>query len=133
MDVNTVRRANLQRLVQEAGSIKAFAEKVGTDASYISAVLSTNIGRNAGDQLMRRVEKAYKLESGSLDFPEETSLAAALALAAMPEDVREETLAYIDYRLTTAGIANEPAAAEYLKMRQSTRKPSPAPSPKKFT
>lgn len=123
MDINTVRIVNLRRLVHQAGSIKAFADKVGTDPSYVSALLSPKIRRNPGDKFMRTVEQAFELSPGTLDFPEETSIAAAMALTVLPADRREEALSYIDHLISKAGplVANQPAAADYLKMRQEPK------------
>ena len=118
MDVSTVRRVNPQRLVDQEGSLKAFASKVGTDPAYVSALLSANIGRNPGTQFMRRVEKAYTLPAGSLDFPEETSMAAAMALQVLPEADRAQAFDYIRYKIEGARalVANQQIADAYLEL-----------------
>lgn len=112
-----MRRINLQRLIEKEGSIKAFADKVGTDASYISAILSEKIQRNAGDELMRRVEVSYKLPSGSLDFPDEGSMYAAMAAEALPENDRQQVFDFIRYKIEHAGplVASQEVVARYLR------------------
>jgi hypothetical protein len=61
MDVNFIRKLNLLRLIEQEGGLRKFAGKIGSDESYISTILSDASKRNAGDELMRRVEKVYKL------------------------------------------------------------------------
>lgn len=97
MNVHTVRKANLRRLVAQEGSIKAFAEKVGSDAAYVSSLLSDNIDRNPGRSFMKSVEKAYSLGDGTLDFPEGKSLELALEIQALPDQARQEVADYTAY------------------------------------
>lgn len=117
MDINTVRKANIRRLVEQCGSNKAFAKTVDTDPAYVSALLSDKIQRNPGDQFMRRVEKAFKLNAGALDFPDETAMAAALALQALPENSRHQAFHHIKYLIESAParVINQEVAQNYLQ------------------
>ncbi len=64
MDIDEIRRANLQALIAEAGNIDALAERSGVSAKYISQILNKWQGkadrkpRSVGTQLARRIETA---------------------------------------------------------------------------
>ncbi len=67
MDINTVRRENLRKLIQQAPSQAEFADSCGTAASVISLIVSPNPKRNLGDRLARKIEAARDLPHGWLD------------------------------------------------------------------
>lgn len=78
--VNTIdetRRARLEMLVKQAGSLAALNESIGlarTDATLSqirnrSAHSTTGAPRHMGDPLARRIEQALSLERGWMDTP----------------------------------------------------------------
>lgn len=67
MDAYAIRRQNLQRLRQQVGSVRALADRIGTDPNYISQILSVKIGRNMGHDLARQIENVFKLSDGWMD------------------------------------------------------------------
>lgn len=69
MDVRTIRRANLAALVRAHGGNKPLADAIGTDAAYISQLLSNKTKADMGHMLARRIEKALDLEPGWMDQP----------------------------------------------------------------
>lgn len=118
MDSSAVRRVNLQRLIKQEGSLKAVADKAGINYDYLSSIVSANSSRNAGSSLMRRIERAYELEIGSLDLPEPTSISAAMAIDQLPEDDRQQVFDFIKYKIIDAGplVVNQTTAKHYLEM-----------------
>lgn len=123
VDVNAIRKANLRRLISSEGTLRAFAEKTGLNEDYVSSIVSENGMRNPGDKLMRRVEEAYKLTPGSLDFPEEHSVAAALAISSLPEDDQQQVMDFIRYKIeTTDALTARESTAHYLKMIDNLKK-----------
>jgi len=107
MDTSSIRRANLQRLIRAEGSLKKFAERIDSAESYISSIVSTNAQRNAGARLMRRVEKAYHLEPGSLDFPDVEAMTAAIAIQALDEREQRQIFDFLAYKLQGSGRSAE--------------------------
>lgn len=103
LDVHIIRRTHIERLIEKEGSIAAFAEKVGTNADYISAIISETTSRNAGANLMRKIEAAYKLRQGSLDSPQDEVMVAAMAMQALSESARVEMLDLIRYKIESTG------------------------------
>lgn len=123
VDVNSIRKANLRRLIAMSGSVAAFADKVVTNADYISSIIADGGKRNPGDQLMRRVEVAFRLKAGSLDFPEEHSMAAALAIQSLPINEQQQVLDFIGYKLqTTTVLTAREQVGSYMKMLDNLKK-----------
>lgn len=122
VDVNAIRKSNLRRLIDQAGSLVAFAEKVDVNPDYLSSIVSAGGKRNAGDQLMRRVEIAFELLPGSLDFPAEQSVAAAMAIQSLPDNEQQQVFDFIEYKIrTTDALVAREHAANYLKMIDSLK------------
>lgn len=122
IDVNAIRKANLRRLIAEAGTLSAFAQRVDVNPDYLSSIVSARGKRNAGDDLMRRVEAAYKLPLGTLDFPEQHSIAAAMAIQSLPENEQQQVFDFITYKIqTTEALTAKEHAASYLKMIDSLK------------
>lgn len=67
MDIKEIRRANLRLLIVEFGTQAKLAVASGTEAAYISQILSDKTKREIGDDLARRLEKASKKPHGWLD------------------------------------------------------------------
>lgn len=67
MHAKEIRRANLETLIKASESGSALAEKVGTNAAYISQLRSKNNKRGIGDKLARRLEEAMGKPSGWMD------------------------------------------------------------------
>lgn len=103
VNVHAIRRTHIERLIAQEGTIAAFAEKVGTNADYISAIISETTGRNAGANLMRKIETAYELRPGSLDSPQDEVMVAAMAMQALSESARVEMLDLIRYKIESTG------------------------------
>lgn len=122
IDVNSIRKANLRRLIAQCGSVSSFAEQVDTNADYVSSIIADGGKRNPGDQLMRRVEVAFKLTPGSLDFPEEQSMAAALAIQSLPKDEQQQVFDFITYKIhSTEALTAREHIGSYLKMIANLR------------
>lgn len=75
MDNSEIRKANLLKLIEDkaSGSQKDFANYVGTSPAYISQIINGTVGQNGkpatvGTALARKIEKAYDLEHGYMDF-----------------------------------------------------------------
>lgn len=64
MEINQIRRTNLQALVDTIG-LATFAEKVGRSKTQISSL--TTGWRNLGERLAREFEKSLGLEEGYFD------------------------------------------------------------------
>ena len=64
MEINQIRRSNLQALVDTIG-LAAFAEKVGRSKTQISSL--TTGWRNLGERLARDFEKSLGLDEGYFD------------------------------------------------------------------
>ena len=67
-----IRRRNLNRLIDEAGSATALAKRAGTDEAYLSQLVTgvkTKQGtvRGVGDKLAAKLEKAMNKADGWLD------------------------------------------------------------------
>ena len=67
-----IRRNNLRTLIVEHGSIASFAAKSGANPTYLSNVLSGKPasmgGRNMGEKVARKIEKAMNYPEGTLDI-----------------------------------------------------------------
>ena len=108
MDVKSIRKDNLQRLLDEAGGREALARKVGTSPAYISQIRSERTAADVGHQLARRLESAMGKPEGWMDVAhgvsEEADLvreavflvsprARAAVAALLAEIVRDPTIA----------------------------------------
>lgn len=75
MDASDYRRMNLLALIDECGGrrfggVNALAEKIGSNPSHISALISPATSRrNVGPNLARRIEKAFGKPRGWMDHP----------------------------------------------------------------
>lgn len=68
MDSKEIRKLNLVALLEKSKkNQREFAEFVGTDAAYISQLLSDKIKRDMGDELARKIEVAFALCHGGMD------------------------------------------------------------------
>ena len=68
-DKHAIRKAKLLQIIDRHGSQAAVAQRIGTDRSYLSQIVSPKGNRNVGDALARRIEAAFNLASGWLDEP----------------------------------------------------------------
>ncbi|MDA8093714.1 MAG: LexA family transcriptional regulator [Betaproteobacteria bacterium] len=69
MDTKQIRKLNLATLVTREGTQEALAEKVGTDAAYLSQILGEKGKARVGDRLALKIEKAYGMVKGAMDRP----------------------------------------------------------------
>lgn len=74
MDIHAIRRTNLQKLISQAPSQKAFAESIDTAPAYISQIVSKiprASGKSAevGNNLARKIEEKLGLAKGWMDSP----------------------------------------------------------------
>lgn len=67
MNIKDIRLENMLSLIKEAGSQAAFCEKVGIQPTEASQIKSPTNKRNIGDELARRIEKAFEKELYWLD------------------------------------------------------------------
>lgn len=127
VDVSIIRRSHIDRLVKQEGSVMRFAERVGTNADYISSILSSKTKRGAGHQLMRRIERAYNLVPGSLDHPDDRATAAAMVLQLLPPEARNAALDFIRFQAESSGtLATHEDLAGYLLEMAPRAKPRDA-------
>ena len=73
-EIDSVRLANLDRLVAEAGSGAALARRAGTSSAYLSQIRSgaaypSGGRRRVGDRLAGKLEKAMHKPAGWMDRP----------------------------------------------------------------
>ena len=75
------RLKNAQSLIteQESGNKAEFAKKIETDPSYIYQIFSEVTSKNIGDDLARRIERAYNKPDGWMDNNHEDEEAMAIA------------------------------------------------------
>jgi hypothetical protein len=79
MDITEIRRANLARLVNQAGTQRKLAEQTDSDALHVSQMMTGR--RNMGDKVARRIEAKLGLPHGWMDAPQAETPAVAEALA----------------------------------------------------
>lgn len=118
MDVNLIRKIRIAELIEQEGGQRKFAERIGSDEAYVSSILSDKSKRNLGDELARRVETAYELEPGSLDFPDEKTQTAMMKFILLDDDDQQQALDFISFKYTQADtdLASTPQKlASYFK------------------
>lgn len=67
MKLRQIRYNNVQRLVQEVGSLKDFADRIGKAPAQCSSFAGKNPRKGIGDAVAEDIEKAFGLPSGWLD------------------------------------------------------------------
>lgn len=92
MTSSEFRHAHLLLLIEQCGSVDAFAEKVGLAPSYASQLKTSK--RGVGNKTARKIESAMGLPRGIMDTPPglNTSLELGTLLASMPEDQAIEAI-----------------------------------------
>lgn len=74
-DRQRFRREHLLTLIEQAGTMKALADRTKTDSSHLSQI--KNGTREMGEAVARRIERALGLPAESLDRPGRLPLSAA--------------------------------------------------------
>ncbi|WP_028492727.1 hypothetical protein [Thioalkalivibrio sp. ALE19] len=105
MDVQTIRRRNLEYLVSEAGSQKALALRLEWTANYISQILTGH--RNLGDKSARWIERSLGMEHGAMDGVLEG--ASAPASEPSPDENDRAALASVPVPVLTLEELSRPA------------------------
>lgn len=67
MDVQEIRRLNLEYLISITGDLKRVAEKSDLNADYLSQVRSKVTNKNMGNNAARSIEKGFGKERGWMD------------------------------------------------------------------
>lgn len=69
MEINEIRRRNLELLVQEmpCKTLREVAERAETSANYLSQLRNRSGGRNIGDELARSLERGCGKGPGWMD------------------------------------------------------------------
>lgn len=75
MDIQAIRRQNLIVLMGDQSKV-AYADFVGTDASYLSQILSPKLRGRVGEDLARRIEAKHGLRRGWMDIEHRHELSA---------------------------------------------------------
>lgn len=70
MNRKELRLRNVRRLVEEAGGITEFAERLGMSTSQASQIAGKNPTRGIGNDLAPRIEEAFGKPTGWMDQPE---------------------------------------------------------------
>lgn len=92
------RKQWLRVLRDKEESAAEFAEKIGTDESYLSSILGPKAKRNVGDDLARRTEKAYSLPAGALDLPSVAASKLIKAAEGLDEKALEDVIAFAKFK-----------------------------------
>lgn len=84
MDVAQIRLANLRRLIHEAGSLQALAERAGTSYDNLwqianGTLLPSGKPRGIGNVLARRLEEGCRKPVGWMDWDNSAASASATA------------------------------------------------------
>lgn len=109
MAVSDIRRAHLEAAIQEAGGINALAQRLGIPPQNIYALRSGQ--RNIGNTRERRLEKAMKWPSGSVDLPMTGDDAELLRLLnTLSEEHVIEALRSVISELSPDGVSRVSAA-----------------------
>jgi transcriptional regulator with XRE-family HTH domain len=120
MDVNFIRKWRIAGLIvaEGKGGQKKFAEKVGSDPAHISNLLNVSSKRNIGDDLAHRIEDAYAMPRGSLDFPDERAQTAFMKFVLLDDEDKQQAIDFISFKYDQADseLVQSPAKlASYLK------------------
>lgn len=67
----TTRRMHLNRLIQESGTQRVFAEKTDLAPAHVSQMV--NGTRDMGEKVARQIEEKLGMAPGTLDLPEESA------------------------------------------------------------
>lgn len=98
MDRYRYRRQWLRKLKDDAGSVSALAEKIGTDPNYLSSLLGPSSKRNIGDDIIHRTEDAFKFPRGTMDLPSAAALLIVQEASGMSEAELQEVVAYMRFK-----------------------------------
>lgn len=71
MDSKSIRYRNTRLLVDQAGGVSSFAEKIGKGQSQASQFAGTNPIKGIGNKVAREIEEAFGKSHGWLDIPHE--------------------------------------------------------------
>lgn len=100
MDISEIRYSNARLLVEEAGSMVAFAEKIGKAPTQASAIAGKNPRKGIGNRIAREIEEAFGKTRGWLDRPHSHSADPMTLLAEEISDFSQAELnelkAYIE-------------------------------------
>ncbi|MBB3006018.1 LexA family transcriptional regulator [Cupriavidus alkaliphilus] len=67
MEIKDIRRNNLLTLLSSHASIRAFADRTGVPAAYVSQIKNEADGRGMGSKTARKIEEALGLPVGYMD------------------------------------------------------------------
>lgn len=73
MDSKSIRRANMLLLVEQHRTLRALAERTGTDPAHLSQIKGRH--RDMGEDVARRIEKGLGLPTGWMDVPQGSHVA----------------------------------------------------------
>lgn len=74
MDSKSIRYRNTRLLVDQAGGVSSFAEKIGKGQSQASQFAGTNPIKGIGNKVAREIEEAFGKSHGWLDIPHEEEI-----------------------------------------------------------
>lgn len=74
MDSKSIRYRNTRLLVDQAGGVSNFAEKIGKGQSQVSQFAGTNPIKGIGNKVAREIEEAFGKSHGWLDIPHEEEI-----------------------------------------------------------
>jgi transcriptional regulator with XRE-family HTH domain len=69
MDNASIRRENLRALHKKHGT-KVVLDKLGIGKQALSQYIGKNFNRNVGNEVARRIEEAFNLPAGWMDYPQ---------------------------------------------------------------
>ncbi|MDV2468300.1 S24 family peptidase [Acinetobacter chinensis] len=71
MDSKSIRYRNTRLLVEQAGGVSSFADKIGKGQSQTSQFAGTNPIKGIGNKVAREIEEAFDKPHGWLDLPQD--------------------------------------------------------------
>lgn len=98
VDKNVCRKGWIEALIDKEGSVQAFAAKVETDPNYVSSLLSEKGKRNVGDLMARKIERAYRLPQGALDYHSLLAYKVANEVHGMPDEDLEAIMDFVKFK-----------------------------------
>lgn len=96
-DKRQCRKQWLRLFKQREGTIAALAAKIGTDPNYLSSLLGPGSKRAPGDDIARKMEKAYNLPPGTTYHPSAKVRELIRASDGMDDAALEKALEYIQF------------------------------------
>ena len=98
MDIKTLRWHKTRKLVNEAGGISRFAEKIGRSQQQANRFAGPNPVTGIGNKIARLIEESFDLEKNSLDkHDDQSSIDLSVPADNVAEALRKANMASLDH------------------------------------